>query len=1086
MSDAPQKSAVDIALDEDRKKSEIKAILQDLERLKTVPIERKRRWIWELLQNAKDCASKHGTKEERTVNIEVSLDKSTLSFAHDGIPFTLNDLLALVRRTSTKAFDNSDDNTGKFGTGFVTTHALNRLATVSGMLQARNGLKNFIIPVDRRADSFNELEIALNEVFDIINTFYEGVSDNIGNKTLTTYSYILDDDSYDLALKSIKDFIKNLPFALLINSTDEKSGIGTIAITLDQEKTIYSLSSPKEIFPGVLFSELNGKNKANNESYQEGLIHYSNDDLTIAVPAIYRNEIWEVQKIEKEIKLFKDFPLVGTETWHIPFLLQSAKFQPSEPRDGVRTFKDNEDRVDPTADTNRNIFLSYKMASTNFFTILQSSGVKCLHLLTESGLPEEKIEYTSTHWYTISIQKPLREFFGKHPLIITASGKPIALSLAKIPRIFPIEADNLEFYQIGVKLFQDQFPDKNTFLDWQRIVSQDSENWETTITFTEEDLLKSIIVSSGLDSLELGKDETKINWLNKLINFLHRIGRHDLTEGYAIYPNTKGDLLKKEALRKDNVLSDKLKEVGDKLGQKIYDVLIHSDIEQLDGIDVFDIKAFYYGVNTFIGGLIPATEYLEKFQAVFELVSMFPNDLSRERIRWFNHIGQLLPKFIPEKQHVRDMEDFSFGSAEFASIKYVCWLIENSLTFKEFANTYFESDEHSAYKWLNTMIEILFRTTDYQTLLTTNAVIPMQSGTFRKLEANIFREDKKAFFDPLLKELYTTYTGKGDAKNILIAREITVETLPWATAELLAKPIDELFITPDIQKNVESGNSLNPLFHSLNDWFGDDEVERGMLFPHFRKERPVLYVKAFGPEISKMVMALSKIDKTPEEIQALAELDMSASELNVLIEASRMVGGAQKLLIVANEIQEAARQAEWRKAVGDAAENAFVAAIENIKALNITNPDNGYDFEILHSGNDPYLLEIKSTVEHNETVKMSGTQGRAAKNYKERYALCVLLREQHDTVVDKEYFIANAKFILKIGEIIESKVDGMENSLATIGTYNIGEVQTRLDNNNYSVNVSRSTWKSFLTFQEFITFLENEYFKISKKDNIEL
>lgn len=1083
MSDAPQKSAVDIALDEDRKKSEIKAILQDLERLKTVPIERKRRWIWELLQNAKDCASKLGTKQERTVNIEVSLDKSTLSFSHDGIPFTLNDLLALVRRTSTKAFDNSDDNTGKFGTGFVTTHAINRLATVSGVLQARNGLTEFIIPVDRRADSFNELETALNDVFGIINAFYEKDSNDVGDKTLTIYSYMLDDDSYDLAKKSIIDFIKNLPFALLINSTDDKSGIGTIAITLDQEKTTYSLSPPKEIFPGVLFSELNGKVKVDNEDYQEGLIHYSNEDLTIAVPAICKNDIWEVQKIEKEIKLFKDFPLVGTETWHIPFLLQSAKFQPSEPRDGVRTFKDNEDRVDPTADTNRNIFLNYKTASTNFFTILQSSGVKCLHLLTESGLPEEKIEYTSTHWYTTSIQKPLREFFSKHPLIISTSGKPIALSLAKIPRIFPIEADNLEFYQIAVKLFQDQFPDENTFLDWQRIVSQDSENWDTTITFTEENLLKSIIAPNGLDSLELGENQTKTNWLNQLINFLHRIGRHDLAEVYAIYPNTKGDLLKKEALRKDNVLSDKLKEVGDKLGQKIYDVLIHQDIEQLDGIDVFDIKAFYYGVNTFIGGLIPAIEHLEKFKAIFELVSMFPNDLSRERNRWFNHISQLLPELIPEKQHVKDLEDFNFGSAELASIKYVCWLIENSLTVKEFANIYFQNDTDSAYKWLNTMIEILFRTTDYQTLLATNAVIPMQSGTFRKLETNIFREDKKAFFDPLLKELYTTYTGKGNAENILIAKEITVETLPWATAELLAKPIDELFITPHIQKNVESGNPLNPLFHSLNDWFGDDEVERGMLFPHFRKERPVLYVKAFGPEISKMVMALSKIDKTPEEIQALAELDMSASELNVLIEASKMVGGTQKLLMVANEIQQAAKQAEWRKAVGDAAENAFTEAIENIKALNLNNPDKGYDFEILHQGNDPYLLEIKSTVEHNETVKMSGTQGRAAKKYKERYALCVLLREKHDTLVDKEYFIANARFILKIGELIEPKVDGMESSLVTIGSYNVGEVQTRLDNNNYSVNVSRSTWKSFLTFNEFIEYLRLEYFKIPTINN---
>ncbi|MDN5422657.1 MAG: hypothetical protein L0G07_04550, partial [Chryseobacterium sp.] len=986
MNDAPQKSAVDIALNEDRKKSEIKAILQDLERLKTVPIERKRRWIWELLQNAKDCASKSGTKEQRTVNIKVSLDRSTLSFSHDGIPFSLNDLLALVRRTSTKAFDNSDDNTGKFGTGFVTTHALNRIANVSGVLEARNGLKDFEIAVDRRADSFTELEIALNEVFSKIDTFYEQESDNPGGRSQTIYSYELDFDSYDLASKSLEDFIKNLPFALLINSTGEKSGIGTITVSLDGRETIYSLSPAQEIFPSVSFSELNGTIKTDSENFRQGLIHYSNADLTIAVPAIYRNEIWEVQEIEKEIKLFKDFPLVGTETWHIPFLLQSSKFLPSEPRDGVRTFKDNEDRPDPTADTNRNIFLTFERASTSFFATLRSSGVRGLHLLTESGLPEEKIEYTSVLWYAINVQKPLREFFSKHPLISTASGNVITLSEAKIPKLFPIAIDNVEFYQIAVRLFQDEFPDETTFLDWQRIISQDSDKWPTNVTFVEEDLLKAIVSPGALDNLKLDENETRTTWLNQLINFLHKIGRYDLAEGYAIYPNTKGELLKKEALRRDSALSDTLKDVGDKLGQKVYDVLIHPDIEQLDGIDLFDIKAFYHGVNTFIGGLIPSVDNLEKFQAVFELVSMFQNDLSKERTKWFNQISQLLPKLIPEKQYVKDMEEFNFGSAELASIKYVCWVIETSGSFKEFTTSYFQDNSDSSYKWLNTMIEILFRTSDYQTVLASNAVIPMQNGTFRKLEANIFREDKKGFFDPVLKLLYATYVGKGAAENILIAKEITVESLPWITVEIITKPIDELFISPNIQHNVEPEMPLNPLFHSLNDWFGTDEINREVLFPHFKKERPVLYVKAFGPKISKMVMALSKIDKTPEEIQALAELDMSSSDLSVLIEASKMVGGAEKLLVVANEIQEAARQAQWRKSVGDAAENAFIAAIENVKPLSIINPDNGYDFEIIHDGNEPFLLEIKSTVEHNETVKMSATQGRAAKKYKHRYA----------------------------------------------------------------------------------------------------
>jgi hypothetical protein len=1077
MNEAPQKSAVEIALDEDRRKSEIKAILQDLERLKTVPLERRRRWVWELLQNAKDCAKKQGTIADRTVNIQIIHANAQLSFSHDGIPFTLHDLLAIVRRTSTKSFDNSDSNTGKFGTGFVTTHALNRMAKISGLLEARNGLLEFTIPVDRRADEFGALEVSLNEVFETINSFFEGIGFNTNVDTPTTYKYELDSHAVDLAQKSLLDFVKNLPFTLLINSTADKAGIGTISVTIENESVEYSLATPQEIFTGVMFSELNGKTES-LDGQRQGLIHFSNEHVTIAVPAKYHNGIWEVQKIEKEIKLFKEFPLIGTETWHIPFLLQSSYFLPSEPRDGIRTYKDSEERADSTADINRDILIYYREAVISFFTILQKTDINNLYLLTETGLPEEKVEYTAREWFSLNIQKPLRDFFSSYSLFRTASGKAIPLSAAKIPMIFSIPEDNFDFYRLAVKVFPDQFPDDRDFTDWQRIVSQDPQRWGTSLICTEEDLLKCIVTVGGLNNLQLGVDETKAKWLNQLINFLHRIGRHDLADSYSIYPNTNGDLHKKEALRKDSFLTDLMKEIGDILGQKVYETLVHPDIKQLDGIDLFDIKAYFTGINTFIGALQPSEENRAKFEAVFQLVSMFPNDLARERNKWYGQIRQLLPTLIPSKKIVTDMDDFNFGSAELASIKYVCWLIGKEPDFTTFAGTYFENNTLSANAWLNTMLEILYRTTDYQALLSSNAIIPMQDGSFRKLEANVFREDRNALFDPLLKDLYTRYAGKGDARNLLISNEITIESLPWTTADLLAKPIDNLFISPDIQENVETGKPLNPLFHSLNDWFSRDESNRGILFPHFRKERPVLYIKAFGPEVSKMVMALSKIDKSAEEIQALAELEMSAVELNALITASKMAGGTERLLLAAQEIRRCSEDAAWRKAVGDAAEEAFSAAIADVKALTITNPDFGYDFEIHHNGNSPYLLEIKSTVAHNETVKMSSTQGRTAKNSKDRYALCVVLRDQHDTVVDKNYFIANARFILNIGEIIESKVEGMEQGLATIGTYNSGEVQTRLDNDKYSVNVGRATWKTFLSFKEFIAHLQSDYFKI--------
>ena len=157
-------------------------------------------------------------------------------------------------------------------------------------------------------------------------------------------------------------------------------------------------------------------------------------------------------------------------------------------------------------------------------------------------------------------------------------------------------------------------------------------------------------------------------------------------------------------------------------------------------------------------------------------------------------------------------------------------------------------------------------------------------------------------------------------------------------------------------------------------------------------------------------MAIHNSNKSSEEIEALFKLEMSAAELELLVQASLMAGGTSKLLSAAAEIQKEAQDAAWRKMVGDAAEDAFVEAMDEIKTFDLENPDRGYDFEIHFPGQEPYYLEIKSTVQFKENVKMSGLQGRTARDNQTRYALCVLAREEHDTEVTKEYFINNAKF----------------------------------------------------------------------------
>jgi len=1078
-----QKNFVDQTLEEERKESEARSILQDLERLITVPAERKRRWIWELLQNAQDCSIKKGSEGNGKVNVYITISSDKLVFAHDGVAFNLKQLLALVRRTSTKSYNNSEGNTGKFGTGFVTTHVLNRQVTVSGLLENESGLRQFSILVNREPTELEDLQNELSSTFKVINEFYERPAEILEEKILTKYEYLLNKDTHQLASESLTEFLKNLPFTLLINFPDKKkSAIDSVTITdVDSASSMtYSLSESENISSEVEFSQiLNGKE--NISEVRKGLLHYTIGHVTIAVPATEENKKWTIEKVVQESKLFREFPLIGTEDWQIPFLVQSSTFLPSEPRDGIRTIKDNETKPDKTADENRVTLINFKDCSMTFFTSLKESPIENLHLLTESGLPIEKTEYTSMDWYAKEIQKPLRDFYLNYPLIVTPSGKSIPIHEAKFPVLFPEGHLNELFYSIAVTFYHDEFPGNNSYKDWQRIILQNTDSWNTKIC-GPDDLVKDLNESQATFKLCFQSEEERILWINELINFLHLINRADLGEAYSIYPNQLGELKKKQELRADPGLNEKIKSIGSRLNQPVFEQLLDTRITRRDGIDVFNTKGFFNDINVFIGSLNASKETEIEFTAVFELVATFNDTVARERERWYLLAEQMLPELVPERVVVNDIDEFRWAPAELASIKYVCWLIEQEIDFESFTAKYFQFVTNSAYEWINNFIEVLFRNQDYEELIRKYAIIPMQDGKFRKLEAGIFREDNKERFDPLFKEMYRDYTGKEDPGKFLIANDINNEKLPWKASDVLTKQIDELFISGDIEKKISPDAALNPLFHKLNDWFSLNEVRGVELFPHFDRERPGLYVKAFGPEVSKMVMAIHKLKRPIEEIEALANLNMNASELALLVKASLMAGGTTKLLQVAAEIEQAAKDAKWRKDVGDAAEKAFIDAMTDVWTSDITNPDMGYDFEIYHSDTEPYLLEIKSTVQFNETIKMSSYQGKSAKNFQHRYALCVLIREEHDTVVDKDYFIDNAKFVTSIGKLVEGKVTGMENGLQSIGNYKQGEIKTILDDERYSVYVSRSTWDEYLSFGDFIEFLKNDYFKMSVAD----
>lgn len=133
------------------------------------------RWIWELLQNARDAASGHG------VRIRVQVSATECRFEHDGEPFTSKEISHLIYHGSTKV-DSKD--IGQFGSGFLATHLLSTIVRVTGRLVDSGG---FGFPLDRTGRTAEELHKAMDRSWDAFERSAEDRRSAPGTTTSFTY-----------------------------------------------------------------------------------------------------------------------------------------------------------------------------------------------------------------------------------------------------------------------------------------------------------------------------------------------------------------------------------------------------------------------------------------------------------------------------------------------------------------------------------------------------------------------------------------------------------------------------------------------------------------------------------------------------------------------------------------------------------------------------------------------------------------------------------------------------------------------------------------------------------------------------------
>jgi hypothetical protein len=201
--------------------TKILSILNDLRskvaKSPTVP----RRWVWELIQNAKDVHPEGGVKIQ--FEFGISEVKPHVIFRHNGKPFTTENIRFIIEQISSKDRKKDEDGkrktTGRFGTGFLTTHLLSEIVTINGVAKEPDeDYRKFALELDRRGyepdDITDAIKIARKSVEDL-DSFppFKGYVEGEFN---TVFCYPLQDTvNIKVATDGYADIENCLPYAFI-------------------------------------------------------------------------------------------------------------------------------------------------------------------------------------------------------------------------------------------------------------------------------------------------------------------------------------------------------------------------------------------------------------------------------------------------------------------------------------------------------------------------------------------------------------------------------------------------------------------------------------------------------------------------------------------------------------------------------------------------------------------------------------------------------------------------------------------------------------------------------------------------------
>ena len=532
------------------------------------------RWPFELIQNAHDAGPRDG---DSRVKISFTFKDNDLVVSHTGKPFTARELAALLSGGSSKEFDDGET-TGRFGTGFLVTHALSTCVDVDGVLSTREGPEFFQIKLTRDGDEQSIVE-NIEQANESLSNAKRLSEPCIANNPTASFTYYNAD--CDVTQRGLDRLEQVLPYLYV---TCEK--LGQVRIERSHRTTLFKpASTTDKMIDGFILKRTEVTVTQDETTRQLTVFRIGSQNVQSAQSALLVvlencdcNRYQVILPEDDFPRIFVKLPIAGTD--FLPFkVVLDGSFAPLKERDGIAMNEDDRALV--------------SAAMEAFPTLIQyavESGWRDAHKLAHLAIPERTLSSGGSderEWWRKVISEIAKTTATK-PIIDTKGGSLPALQddgkniTFLVPAIDSKRQNSINYdtiYKLASQVTDLYLPDKTLALDWGEIARQ----WEeiglpvTRLGLTE---LTGWVKKKGQDITDLPISGDPFKWLADLFlliaDFPEGVDARPLVAG--LVPNQHSQLRRLRDLRIDEDISEKVKDIADAIGIDLRSKLLHKNV----------------------------------------------------------------------------------------------------------------------------------------------------------------------------------------------------------------------------------------------------------------------------------------------------------------------------------------------------------------------------------------------------------------------------------------------------------------------------------------------------------------------------